>query len=485
MAERPAVFTVAPWGYRVLVPSVVHAMGLRNVVRGFKIVSFTAMVAAGGLLFLFLRRRGATDGAAVLGAALFALSPPVARAVETPFFQEPVAILLILALLLGIETGAGWATLALCSALVTLTKDGAIVLTLVPAVLLARWRTDRGAALAGALGLAIPATLFGPAFRWWWTPAIPRITAERNLELVRVAWETLQRVWEPTALAALVGGLVPLAVVGAWQPKAREHLQRYGISLVLLVGLAFLGWLNVPSREAVPLFGDNFERLLLYSVPLLLPLGLAALDRLRPMLVPPPAPRPPRRQILPAAAALVAMVLPFVLVDRYRRVDMQSSRDGPLVLALCRETWRMATRLAGGDEVVLDPESSRFTWSDAEGAPPTRMRWFLREGWGDLPHYDAGPVLMRAPAATVLLPALEPAEVEVQLRMVAPSPMAMALAVNGHALGSWRVGPEDMAQAFRIPARYLVRGDNLVTVTSPDGSLGARLLEVRYRRPAA
>ena len=485
MAERPAVFTVAPWGYRVLVPSVVHAMGLRNVVRGFKIVSFTAMVAAGGVLFLFLRRRGATDIAAVLGTALFTLSPPVARAVETPFFQEPVAILLILALLLGIETGAGWATLALCSALVTLTKDGAIVLTLVPAVLLARWRTDRGAALAGALGLAIPATLFGPAFRWWWTPAIPRITAERNLELVRVAWETLQRVWEPTALAALVGGLVPLAVVGAWQPKAREHLQRYGISLVLLVGLAFLGWLNVPSREAVPLFGDNFERLLLYSVPLLLPLGLAALDRLRPMLVPPPAPRPPRRQILPAAAALVAMVLPFVLVDRYRRVDMQSSRDGPLVLALCRETWRMATRLAGGDEVVLDPESSRFTWSDADGGPPTRMRWFLREGWGDLPHYDAGPVLMRAPAATVLLPALEPAEVEVQLRMVAPSPMAMALAVNGHALGSWRVGPEDMAQAFRIPARYLVRGDNLVTVTSPDGSLGARLLEVRYRRPAA
>ena len=116
---------------------------------------------------------------------------------------------------------------------------------------------------------------------------------------------------------------------------------------------------------------------------------------------------------------------------------------------------------------------------------PTRMRWFLREGWGDLAHYDTGPVLMRAPAATILLPALEPAELEVQLRMVAPSPMAMAVAVNGQALGSWRVGPEDTAQAFRIPARYLVRGDNLVTVTSPDGSLGARLLEVRYRRPAA
>jgi hypothetical protein len=145
----------------------------------------------------------------------------------------------------------------------------------------------------------------------------------------------------------------------------------------------------------------------------------------------------------------------------------------------------MATRLSGGDEVVLDPESSRFTWSDAEGAPPTRMRWFLREGWGDLAHYDTGPVRMRAPAATVLLPTLEPADLELRLRMVSPSPMALALGVNGHALGSWRVGPEETEPSFRIPARYLVRGDNLVTVTSPDGSLGARLLEVRYRRPAA
>ena len=485
MAERPAVFTVAPWGYRVLVPSVVHAMGFRNVVRGFKIVSFASMVGAGGLLFLFLRRRGATDLAALLGTALFVVSPPVARAVETPFFQEPVAILLILALLLGIETGAGWGMLALLSALVTLTKDGAIVLTLVPAVLLARWRGDRGGALTGALALATPAAVFGPVLRWWWTPAIPRITAERNLELVRVAWEALQRVWEPTAVAALVGGLVPLAIVGALQPKAREHLQRYAVSLVLLVGLAFLGWLNVPSREPVPLFGDNFERLLLYSVPLLLPLVLAAIDRVWPCLGPPPAPGPARGQLIPAGLAIAALVLPIVLVDRYCRVDLQSSRDGPLVLALCRETWRMATRLAGGDEVVLDPESSRFTWSDAEGAPPTRMRWFLREGWGDGAHYDAGPVLMRAAAATVLLPVLAPEDVELWLRMASPSPVALGLAVNGHAVGSWRVGPEETGQSFRIPARYLVRGDNLVTVTSPDGSLGARLLEIRYRRPAA
>jgi len=288
-----------------------------------------------------------------------------------------------------------------------------------------------------------------------------------------------------TAVAALAGGLVPLALLGALRAKSRAHLRRYALSIALLMAMAFLAWLKVPSREPVPLFGDNFERLLVYSLPLLLPLVLAALDRLWPALVPPPEPHPPRRQLVPALLALATVVLPFVLLDRYRRVDLQGSRDGPLVLAVCRETWRMATRLASGEDVVFDPESSRFTSSEEDPGPPSRLRWFLREGWGDGAHYDTGPVLMRAPAATVLLPMLRPAEVDLWLRMTSPSPAALGVSVNGHALGSWRAGPEDAEQAFRVPARYLVRGDNLVTLTAPDGGLGARLLEIRYRIASA
>jgi hypothetical protein len=322
--------------------------------------------------------------------------------------------------------------------------------------------------------------------REWWTPHIPVIAARWDLDLVRAALATLREVWPTTALTALVGGLVPLALLGALLPKGRAHLRRYGISLALLGAMAFLAWLKVPSREPVPLFGDNFERLLIYSVPLLLPLVLAALDRLWPSLVPPAAPRAPRRQILPAAAALAVIVLPFLLVDRYRRVDLQGSRDGPLVLAVCRETWRMATRLAGGDEVVFDPQSPRFTWSDSEPGAVSRLRWFLREGWGDRAHYGTGEVVMHAPAATVLLPVLAPADLEVRLRMMSLSPVSLALSVNGQSVGSWRVTSEEAEQAFRIPARYLVRGDNLVTVSSPDGRLGARLRGIRYRLvPAA
>ena len=261
-------------------------------------------------------------------------------------------------------------------------------------------------------GLAIPATLFGPALRWWWTPTIPRITAERNLELVRVAWAALRRVWEPTALAALVGGLVPLALLGALQPKAREHLRRYGISLALLdrARLPGLAQRAEPARRCRS-SATTSSGFCSIPCPLLLAAGAG---RARPLVADarPAAWRLVRRAVRssPRRLAVAVIALPFVLVDRYRRVDLQSSRDGPLVLTLCRETWKMATRLASGDEVVLDPESSRFLWFDSDGGAPTRMRWFLREGWGPLAHYDTGPVLMRAPAATVLLPVLGPTE---------------------------------------------------------------------------
>ena len=481
MAERPAVFTVAPWGYRVLVPATVHALGLRNVVRGFRLVSFAAVVAAGGLVFLFLRRRGHADWAALLGVALFALTPPMARVVETPFFLEPVGLLAVLAFLLALESGAGWGTLALLATLGTLAKDGVIVLCLVPAVLVARWPEGRRKAISAALAAAGPAALLTPVLRWWWTPQIPVIAAPWDFELVRAAFATLRDVWAPTAVAAMAGGILPAAVLGALRPAGRVHLRRYGLSVALLMAMAFLAWLKVPSREPVPLFGANFERLLVYSVPLLLPLVLIALDRAVPNLGPARAMGPSRGEPLFALAALGAIVLPFVLLDRYRRVDLQGSRDGPLVLAVCRETWRTASRLAAGDEVSFDAESRRFAWGDSDPGQLGRMRWFLREGWGERAHYGTNEIVMHQPEATVLLPVLTPAALDVRLRMMSPVPATLALGVNGRPLGSWHVDQAVTEQVFRVPARVLFRGDNLVTISSPEGRVGARLREISYR----
>lgn len=483
MAERPSVFTVAPWGHRILIPSVVHAMGLRNVVRGFRLLSLGALVVSGGLLFLFLLRRGLADWAALLGVALFGLTPPMARVVETPFFLEPVGILLVLAFLLALEKGAGWGTIALLATLTTLAKDGVIVLSLVPALVVARWSAGRSAALTSGLAAAVPAALLTPALRWWWTPHIPVVAAPWDLELVRAGFATLQGVWRPTALAALVGGLTPLAAFGALTPAGREHLRRYGISLALLFAMAFLAWLKVPSREPVPLFGANFERLLIYSVPLMLPLALAALDRVAPRMTLRRAPASPaaRGQAFPAVATLAVVFTTFALLDRYRRVDLQGSRDGPLVLAVCRETWRTAARTAAGEEVVFDPQTRRFAWGESDPAQLGRMRWFLREGWGARAHYGTNEVVMHAAEATVLLPLLAAVDTEVRLRMMSPVPETLALAVNGQPLGSWHSDATAPEQVFRVPARLLFRGDNLVTVASPERSGGSRLRELRYR----
>jgi hypothetical protein len=482
MAERPSVFTVAPWGHRVLVPAIVHGLGLRNVVRGFRIVSFGALVLAGGLFLLVLRRQGHADGAALLGVLLFGLSPPLARVVETPFFLEPVGILLVLALLLVIETGGGWGTTLLLATLATLAKDGAIVLCLVPAIVLARWPAGRGTAVREGLAAAVPALLVTPALRWWWTPHIPVVAAPWDLELVRAAWITLGEVWAPTALAALVGGLVPLAALGALTPRGRAHARRYGLSVALFAAMAFLAWLKVPSHEPVPLFGANFERLLVYSVPLLVPLALAALDRIRPCLVPVPPPGArPRAQAPAALAGLAAFAVTLLLLDRYRRVDLQQSRDGPLVLAVCRESSRAAARAAAGEEVTFDPRTRRFAWGESDPAHLGRMRWFLREGWGARAHYGTNEVVMHEAQASLLMPLLAAEETEVRVRMMSPIPETLALGVNGRPLGAWHSDPSAPEQVFVVPAAVLFRGDNVLTIASPEQGGGSRLRELRYR----
>ena len=67
MAEHPPVFTVAPWGYRVLTPWLVHLLPVDNVARGFRYVTLSSLTLAGGLLFLFL---SPAPGAVGVGALL-------------------------------------------------------------------------------------------------------------------------------------------------------------------------------------------------------------------------------------------------------------------------------------------------------------------------------------------------------------------------------------------------------------------------------
>jgi hypothetical protein len=156
-------------------------------------------------------------------------------------------------------------------------------------------------------------------------------------------------------------------------------LKRYGYLALSCLALSLLAWINVPSPVPVVLFGANTERLLLYALPLLIPLALVALERLLRVAALVPAPASGRSRLLDAAAVAglsVALLLPLLGVDRYRRLPLHEPRDGPLLMAFCRESLRTARRIERGEEVRLDPEQLRFAWGVSDPGRLFEMRWF-------------------------------------------------------------------------------------------------------------
>jgi hypothetical protein len=150
------------------------------------------------------------------------------------------------------------------------------------------------------------------------------------------------------------------------------------------------------------------------------------------------------------------------------------------VLVVCREALRTARRLARGEEVALDPSERRYAWGDSHPSEMDRMRWFLREGWGERAHYGTGEVTMHAERASVLLPVLTPADLSAALHVQAPRALVVDASINGRPLHSWAVGADSAPETVAIPAAVLFRGDNLLTLSARDHAPGARLRRIVY-----
>jgi hypothetical protein len=472
MAERPVVFTVAPWGYRLLTPALVSALPFRNVDRSFRLVTEGLLVAAAVGLFFFLRTLGHGDVAGCVGALAFALSGPAGEAVRYRYLAEPLTVALEVAFLWAAAAGAGAGTLAAVLVLGVWSKEFFVLLA--PAVLLIRGprvgfrRAARDTALAAA-----PAMLAALALRRWWTPHLASTYAGAGLDSIAVALDRVRGTWAQWLLALPLHGITPLALLGAFRSPAGRRLAPLAayVTAVALVP---------PFLNPVAFFPGDVPRLLIYALPVLIPLALFALEGIWPA-ASPWVGRPPSRgrDRVAWAAALVIGAAPFVSLDRYRRIDLRGPRDGPYILALCRESIRAARRLERGESVVLDPAG--FVWEPSSRESVSGMRWFLREGWGENAHYGTGDVVMQAPRASLILPVTAPRDMTVELEMESSQPLDLVVEVNGRPVGGWRVGPLAGRVRLAVPASALFRGDNVVTLVSTAGKSGARLKGLEYR----
>jgi hypothetical protein len=165
----------------------------------------------------------------------------------------------------------------------------------------------------------------------------------------------------------------------------------------------------------------------------------------------------------------------------YRRVDLRGTRDGPLLLALSRESPRVARRLAHGHRVTFSPDTHGWAWSVSDPPLLNRMRWFLREGWGDLPHYGIHAITMRNREARLLLPCTRPTDIDLYLEMAAHSAESLTIAVNDRWVGAMTVETTPATTNLLIPARILFRGDNIIELRREnDDIIGPRLLRLTY-----
>jgi hypothetical protein len=484
IAERPGFFTVAPWGYRVLTPWLAHALPA-DPVKAFRQVSLAGLFVAGVLLFGFLRRLGHAELPALLAMAAFGFSSAAGEPVRYPFLAEPVCIALMAALLLALESRAGAGRLALVLVLGALAKE--IFILFLPGVFLAlRTRKGTRAALAETALAALPAIGATLILRYGWVRVAGGDAGPPAFDTVWQGAQTVARAWSVWWQPMLLGGVTPLAVVGALLPAARGYLARYGYFVLLGYALPLAAAVYTGEGEPQQFFSRDVPRLLLYALPVALPLCLIAVDRWWTQRAAVPDGPWPRRLGEAAAgfAAAALMLAPLFVVDRYRRIDLAGRRSGPYVLGLCRGTLRTAARVESGQVITWDPESRRFVPGQDHPGHMDHQRWFLWDGWGSEPYFGVDDIVMRSERAALLIPALRPVDLDVVLSADAPREMTLELWLNGGSVGELPLGPDRRDATVRLPAALLFRGDNLLQLVGggKGSALGVRLLAVRLQK---
>lgn len=457
-ADAHGVFTARPWGYRLLGPALVSLTP--DVRSGFAALMALSLCGAGLGLYLFLRRLGHGEAAALCGVALFAVSGPVAYSIRNPYVCEPLTACLGILFLLALASRAPLGALALLAALAALSKEIALGLLALVFLLRREERGWRGALLDAAL-VSAPALLMTALLRVAWTPQFAAVWGLPGGGAVPVLWERLgPGLLDP---GLLLGGVLPLALVGACTARGRALWTTWAPLAVVYTLLPFSAWLYDPRPGRLPFFGETVHRLLIYALPLLLPLALA----------PWPGPRTTPGPIAFARGwnrlgwALAALLAssPLWALDGYRRGPLPERFNGPVVRALFGESLRAAAALDRGEGVRYELERELPGRATRRAA----LRFFLRGGWGSFPYLDPGPAVMDAARGELSIPAGHRPPRSLQLTLSAPAPADVRFEVEGRAAGECRV---EAQTTCAVALDGVVRGDNAVLV---HGTPGLRL----------
>lgn len=477
MAESPRVFTVAPWGYRILGPGLIGAvLPPRLLVPGFGWLASISLIAASGLLLVYLRIRGAPLRSALPAVALVLATPSVGEVFANPFLVEPFALALLLAALVAIEGGAGMGVVALSLAALSLTKE--IWLLLLPVIFLREAPSGAGAAARRTLTMAGPALWIAFLMRAIWRPQAGQ--GGTGTDLLSSFGAILSNV--PAFLPEfLMGGLPILALLALRRAAARDYALRHAFTLPLLLALPLFAATFTGEGSATSFFVDDVRRLLIYTLPFLAALAVCldpAHDQESSEL-----PEAPGWGRLASVTAIALMLAPLAL-DRYSRVDLSTSRDGPYVLGFTRETLKTARRLDRGETVVFDPEERRFAWGVSPPNELSKLRFFLGNGFGNVAHYGLHDIRMREPSATLVASLLEPRPLEVALTLDARESAWITALVAGRQVGEVLVGPQAVRATFEVPREQLRRGDNRIELRCEKVATALpRILRIELNQP--
>jgi hypothetical protein len=101
MAKEPLQFAEAPYGYRVLSPSIVSVLPFDPAI-GFAIVNITSLSLATTLLYIYMNKLGIDEILSVAGSFVFLFSPNIAHMLRNIHIIDPLGFVFLLIGLISI-----------------------------------------------------------------------------------------------------------------------------------------------------------------------------------------------------------------------------------------------------------------------------------------------------------------------------------------------------------------------------------------------